>query len=502
MAAVGLEELRQRLGRISDLAKAGALLFWDERTKMPPGGAEARAEQVATLARLGHELLISDELAGLIERAGDELAGADPDSDEARLVKVARRETGKARRVPSDLRAEITRTSSLAERAWVNARRDSDFAAFRPHLERNVELARRYVECFAPHEHPYDPLLDDYEPGMTTAELEPVLASLRDGLQPLVERLADEEPPDDACLHGPFPVARQRELCAGVLAALPLAEDQRRLDDTVHPFAAAISPTDLRITTRYDEGYLGTALWSVLHEAGHAMYENGVAPELARSPLGHGLSLGFHESQSRLWENWVGRSRPFLGHLLPAIAAAFPDALGDVDAEALYRAANRVRPSLIRVEADEATYNLHIVVRFELEVAMFTGELEVRDLPEAWNSRMRDYLGVEVTDDASGVLQDVHWAGAAFGYFPTYALGNVIAGQLWELIAVDLPEIDEQLARGELAPLREWLRERLHRHGAKFEPAEMIERLTGGPLDTAPLLRQLDAKYAAVYALA
>jgi len=499
--AVAIEELRERLGTISDLAKAGALLFWDERTKMPPAGAGARADQVATLARLGHELLTADELATLIERAGDEL-DAGPDSDDARLVRVARRDAAKARRVPSELRAEITRNASLAEQAWVKARRESDFAAFRPHLERNVELARRYVECFAPHEHPYDPLLDDYEPGMTTAELEPVLATLRDGLRPLVERLADADPPDDSLLHGDFPVARQRELCADVLAALPLAEDERRLDETVHPFAAAISPTDLRITTRYDDGYLGTALWSVLHEAGHAMYENGVAPELARSPLGHGLSLGFHESQSRLWENWVGRSRPFLGHLLATVAGAFPDTFAGVDAEALYRAANRVRPSLIRVEADEVTYNLHIVVRFELEVALFTGELDVPDLPKAWSGRMGDYLGVEVPDDASGVLQDVHWAGGAFGYFPTYALGNVIAGQLWELVVAELPEIDEQLAHGELAPLREWLRDRLHRHGAKFEPAEMIERLTGGPLDTAPLLRHLDAKYSGVYALA
>jgi carboxypeptidase Taq len=497
-----LEELMERLGTISDLGKAGALLFWDERTKMPVGGAEARADQLGTLARIGHERLISDELAALIERAGDELADADPDSDEARLVRVARRDCRKARRVPADLRAEITRTASLAERAWIKARRESDFAGFRPHFERNVELARRYLECFAPYEHPYNPLLDDYEPGMTTAELAPVLASLRDGLKPLVESLADATPPDDACLHGDFPIAGQRELCATVLGGLPIPEDERRLDETVHPFAASISPTDLRITTRYDEGYLGTALWSVLHEAGHAMYENGVAPELARTCLGHGLSLGFHESQSRLWENWVGRSRPFLGHLLPTISEAFPDAFAAVDAEALYRAANRVQPSLIRVEADEVTYNLHIVLRFELEVAIFTGELDVPDLPEAWNARMRDYLGVEVPDDAAGVLQDVHWAGGSFGYFPTYALGNVIAAQLWELVEAEIPEIGDLLGRGELVPLREWLRERLHRHGAKFEPAEMIERLTAGPLDTAPLLRQLEAKYAGLYARA
>ena len=286
-----------------------------------------------------------------------------------------------------------------------------------------------------------------------------------------------------------------------VTAGLPIPPDERRLDETVHPFAVAIAPRDLRITTRFDEGYVGTALWSVMHEGGHALYENGIVAEHARSPLGHGLSLGFHESQSRLWENWVGRSRSYLEHLLPMIRETFPEAFVAIEGEALYRAANRVQPSLIRVEADEATYNLHIILRFELEVGLFTGELEPADLPEAWNSRMRDYLGVEVPDDANGVLQDVHWAGGAFGYFPTYALGNVIAGQLWELARADLPALDDQLAAGDLWPLREWLREHLHRHGAKFEPAEMIQRLTGGPLDAGPLLRHLEERYVEVYGL-
>jgi len=498
--AVG--QVRERFAAISDLGRARALLFWDERTKMPPGGAEARAEQVATVARIRHELLTSEELAELLRRAGEEVSGEPRDSDDAALVRVGLRESGKARRVPVELRAELTRSASVGERAWVGARENSDFAAFLPHLERNVGLAREYVECFAPYEHPYDPLLDDYEPGMRTAELRPVLERLRDGLGPLLARLADAQPPDDACLYGSFPLGAQQELAERIIDDLPIPAGERRLDETVHPFAVAIAPSDLRITTRFDVSYVGTALWSVLHEAGHAMYENGVAPELARSPLGHGLSLGFHESQSRLWENWVGRSRPYLGHLLPTVRDVFGDAFASVDAEQLYRAANRVRPSLIRVEADEATYNLHIILRFELEVALFTGELEPADLPEAWNARMRDDLGVDVPDDAAGVLQDVHWAGGAFGYFPTYALGNVIAGQLWELARAELPELDAQIAGGELEPLREWLRERLHRHGAKLEPAEMIERLTGGPLDPAPLLRQLEAKYADVYSLA
>jgi carboxypeptidase Taq len=494
-----LERVKEHFATIADVAHARALLFWDERTQMPAGGAEARSEVLATLARLSHEMVIADELAAAIEAAGEEVRELDPDSDDARLIRVARRETSKARRVPSELRAELARAGSVGEQAWVKAREASDFAAFLPHLERNVELAREYVECFAPYEHPYDPLLDDYEPEMRTAELEPVLAALRDGLEPLIARLAAADPPDNSCLYGDFPLAAQGELARQVLDGLPIPAGERRLDETVHPFATAIAPTDLRITTRYERDYVGTAVWAVIHEAGHAMYENGIPPELARGPLGQGLSLGFHESQSRLWENWVGRSRPYLTHLLPTLRSAFPDAFGPVGAEELYRAANRVEPSLIRVEADEATYNLHIVLRFELEVGLFSRELEPADLPAAWNRRMREYLGVEVPDDANGVLQDVHWAGGAFGYFPTYALGNVIAGQLWGLAEAEHPDLGDEIGRGELAPLREWLRERLHRHGAKFEPAEMIERLTGGPLDPAPLLRQLEAKYAEVY---
>ncbi len=503
--ATALDQLRERLGVISDLGRAQALLAWDERTQMPPAGAEPRAEQQATLARVGHELQISDELGGLLADAEGETLNASYDSDEASLVRVARREWEKARRVPTDLSAELTRASSLAEHAWVRAREESDFAAFLPHLERNVELKRRYAECFEGFEgfeHPFDPLLDDFEPGLTTPEMAAILAQLRDGVRPLVAAVAERrDAVDDSCLHGRFPLAAQETLAQEIVTGLPLQEGAWRLDPTVHPFATAISPADVRITTRFDEGFVGTALWSVIHEAGHAMYENGMPRELWRSPLASPSSLGFHESQSRLWENWVGRGRPYLGHLLPRLRDLFGERFDAVDADGLYRAANKIEPALIRVEADQVTYNLHVALRFELELAIFNGELELSDLPEAWNARTAEYLGLEVPDDASGVLQDVHWAAGLFGYFPTYSLGNVIAGQIWDAVTKDVPDLDERIGRGELEPLHDWLAEHLFRHGNKFMPAELIERVVGGPIDPAPYLRQLGELAAEVYGI-
>jgi carboxypeptidase Taq len=494
-----MEILHDRFAEITDLGRARALLDWDERTQMPPGGAEARSEQVATLTRVRHQLLVADELAAVIDRAAAEVDGEAPGSVGASLVRAARRKADKARRVPVELRTEMTRAASLGEHAWGAARAASDFGAFLPHLEHAVELKRRYVECFAPYDHPYDPLLDDYEPEMTVAEIQPVLFALRDGLVPLIERLRAGNAPDASCLHGEFPAAQQRELAEWVLADLPLPEAEWRLDGTVHPFATAIAPSDVRITTRFEENYLGAALWAVIHEAGHAMYENGIDPRLHRSPLCRGASMGFHESQSRLWENWVGRSRPYLQHLLPRLRELFPAQFGAVDVDGLYRAANRVEPSLIRVEADEVTYNLHIALRFELELEIITGSVELRDLPEVWAERMDRYLGIAVPDDANGVLQDVHWAAGLFGYFPTYSLGNVIAGQIWERVRAELPDLDEQLERGEPAPLRDWLAREVYRHGAAYLPGELIQRVAGGPLDVAPLLGQLEAKFTDIY---
>ena len=495
-----IQPLLDELGVLSDLEHASALLAWDERTQMPPGGAPARAEHLATLAQLHHERASSDALGELIDATGS-AADADYDSFEASLVRVARRDWEKARRVPTELRAETARVTSIAEHAWEDAREQSDFAAFLPHLERVIELRRRYVECFD-YDHPYDPLLDDFEPGMKTVELKPVLATLRDGARELLERIQGSGAQvDSSCLFGEFDVGAQAELAREVTEGLPLEPGSWRLDSTVHPFATVISTSDLRVTTRFDPAYVGTALWAVIHEVGHATYYNGVDRSFERTPLCRSSSLGFDESQSRLWENWVGRGRPYLAHIRPLLSRHF-DAFGDVDDEHLYRAANKVEPSLIRVEADEVTYNLHIVLRFELELALFEGDLEPAGLPEAWNERTRALLDLEVPNDADGVLQDVHWAAGSFGYFPTYSLGNIVAGQLWDAAVADLPELDSQLAAGELEPLCDFLRDRVHRHGGKYKPAELVERAVGGPLDSAPLLRQLAEKYGAIYGTA
>ena len=501
--ATKLARLRELLAEISDLGRARALLAWDERTKMPPAGAEARAEQLATLVRIRHDRLVSDELGRLLEEAAGETEARPYDSDEASLVRVARRAWEKARRVPAELRAEITRTASLAERAWIAAKESSDFASFLPHLERNVELKRRYAECFEDFEgfqRPYDALLDDYEPGMGTDEVAAVLRELREGVRPLMAAASEGRGAvDGSCLHGHFPLHLQESLAGEIVAELPLEEEAWRLDPTVHPFATAISPADIRITTRFDESYIGAALWAVIHEAGHGMYENGIPRRLWRSPLSSPASLAFHESQSRMWENWVGRGRPYLERLHPRLRDLFPEQLGSVDAEELYRAANVIEPSLIRMEADQLTYNLHIVLRFELELEMFEAGLDLAELPEVWNARTAEYLGIEVPDDARGVLQDVHWAGGAFGYFPTYSLGNVIAAQIWDAAREELPDLEAQIAAGELVPLRDWLRERLYRHGGKFMPKELIKRVVGGPIAVGPYLRQLEERVAELY---
>jgi carboxypeptidase Taq len=489
-----LEALRERLGAVSDLSRAASVLGWDERTMMPASGTEPRAQVMATLARVRHKMFSSEQVGELIEAARPEVSGLPHDSVEAALLRVVSRDYEKARRVPAELRAEMAHASSIAEAAWIEARRRSDFKLLLPHLHRNVELARRYADCyegFEGFEQPYDALLDEYEPGMSTAEIERVLGELRDGLIPIVEELGEREPADDSCLRGEFPTDGQMALIADLLGELPLPAGGWRLDPTEHPFAVGVALGDIRLTTRYDESYLGMALFSALHEAGHGIYESGVDQELQRTPLGKPRSLGLHESQSRLWENWVGRGRPYLKHVLPRLRRAFPERFKGVKLDQLVAAANRAEPSLIRVEADELTYNLHIMIRFELELEIFNGELELKDLQRAWNTRYRSYLGLKVPDAARGVLQDVHWAGGAFGYFPTYSLGNVIAGQLWEAARRDLPDLDESIAGGDLTGLGGWLREHVHRYGRRLSVAEILDRAGCGRLSVEPLLEHL-----------
>jgi carboxypeptidase Taq len=496
------EELRRRLGEVHDIGQASAVLHWDQETMMPPGGAAARAEQLATLQGLAHERFTSDEIGGLLEGLRPYEESLDPDSDEACLIRVTRRDWEKAHRVPTELAAEIARAASLGRQAWGSARAESDFAAFAPFLERNLELKLRYIECFPKADHPYDVLLDDYEPGATTAEVSRTFDRLKEGLVPLIAAIAERsDRVDDGPLQGDFPEDVQRRVLLDLLERLGYDRERWRLDPSLHPFSTSFATTDLRITTRYHRDLIGSALFSGMHEFGHGLYEASVDPALERSPLASGCSLGLHESQSRTWENLVGRSRPFWRYFYPTLREAFPATLGGVDEEAFYRAVNKVQPSLIRVEADEATYNLHVILRFELEQLLVEGRLDVAGLPEAWNARVKDYLGLDVPDDARGVLQDVHWSGGAFGYFPTYALGNVIAAQIWEAIRADMPDIHDRIEAGDFASLREWLRDHLHRHGRKFTPADTLTRVAGGPLDTEPLLVYLQSKFGELYGL-
>jgi carboxypeptidase Taq len=496
-----IQELRERLAEIADLSAAGGLLGWDQQTMMPERAAPQRAEQLGTVGKIVHERFTDAAIGRLLDaaEAGDGLGDGSVD---AALVRVTRRDWEKARKVPADLAAELARAGALGHAAWVEARERSDYAAFLPALRRNVELKLRYVECFDGFDDPYDVLLDDYEEGMTSAEVDALFAQLRAALVPLIAAVAERpDAVDDGCLHGSFPVAGQRQLVGGVLRRLGWAEDGWRLDEAAHPFATSFGPGDVRLTTRYDPGYVGTALYGAIHEFGHGLYESQVDDALARTPLGEGVSLGIHESQSRLWENVVGRGRPFAGWLHGRLAEAFPERFAGVDADGFYRAVNRVQPSLIRVEADEATYGLHIILRFELERAMIAGSVALDELPEAWNARMKEYLGVDVPDDARGVLQDVHWSGGDIGYFATYALGNLIAAQLWERAQADLPGLDDALAAGDGAPLRDWLREHVHRWGRRLPPRELVQRATGTPIRVQPFADYLNGKLRPIYGI-
>jgi carboxypeptidase Taq len=490
-APPSFETLRTKLGEIHDVVKAASLLDWDQQVLMPSRGGDGRAYQLGTLGKLAHERFVSDEISSLLEELRPYEESLEPDTNEASLIRVARRDYEKMVRVPPELAAEITRVGSRAFGVWVEARANSDYESFRPWLEQLVELNHRYVECYPPADELYDTLLDDYEQGMKAAQVRAIFDRLKEVLIPLVEAAASAatEP-----VKGHFPAAIQRQLSLEIVKRFGFDETGWRLDEAPHPFAQSLGTQDIRITTREPEDSLD-GLFATMHECGHGLYENGVDPSLERTLLARGASLGLHESQSRLWENLVGRSRPFWSWFYPRVQETFPDLLGSVDEETWFRSINDVRPGLIRIEADEASYNLHIVLRFELEQRIMDG-LDLRELPELWNETMHGYLGVDVPNDAVGVLQDVHWSRGGFGYFPTYSLGNVISVQIWERLRDDLDDVEGQIARGEFSEIREWLRDHLHRHGRKFTPAETLERAVGGPIDPEPYLEYLQGKLA------
>jgi len=489
-----LDELRVRLAEGADLRHAAGVLGWDQRVTMPSRGTEARAEQLATLGRIAHERFVDDEVGRLLDACEPLVEKLPYDSDDRSLVRVTRRDWEKARRVPTKLRTEMTREAARGHHAWVEARRTSDFASFLPYLRRNLELRRQYVDCFEWSDSPYTPLLDDFEPGMQTTEVREVFAVLRPALTEIV---ASAPEVDASFLTGNFPPEKQRELGERMLATLGFEEETWRLDRTAHPFCTSFSNRDVRLTTRYQPDDL-ESIWSSLHEAGHGLYAHGNADSLTRSSLSGAPSLGVNESQSRTWENLVGRSRPFWEHWYKPLQETFPS-LDSVELDDFVRAINRAEPGLIRVDADETTYSLHIILRFELEQELLEGAVALEDLPDVWNARMKEFLGVDVPDDARGVLQDVHWSGGALGYFPTYALGNVISLQFWRVVREALPDLDAQLAAGDPLPLSDWLRDNLYALGRKLTPKETIERLAGSPtIDPEPYLAYLREKSAAL----
>ena len=492
-------ELRTRLAEIHDLRRAQEILFWDQTVMMPSGGGPVRGQQVTTLDRIAHETFVADEIGTLLDALSPYEEQLAYDSDEASLIRTARRDWLKARRVPAALAAQIVGAGAIAHDVWAKARAENDYALFLPHLERAVELKRRYVECFDGYDEPYDVLLDDYEPGMKTAEVRAVFDELKAELIPLIAEIGSVDG-DDAFMQGPWPPDAQHAYSLKIIERFGYDPSFARLDTTVHPFAASSGTQDIRLTTRYKEDDI-TSIFTAMHECGHGLYEHGVSPSLERTPLCQGVSSALHESQSRLWENIVGRSRPFWNHFYPSFQATFPEAVGGVDQERFFRAINRVKPSYIRVDADEATYNLHIILRFELEQEIMAGTIDLKELPDVWNARFEEYLGIPVPSDTLGVLQDVHWSDGSFGYFPTYSLGNIVSVQIWEKVLSEIPDLPEQFEQGEFGQLHEWLRTRLYSLGRKFTPQETLERVVGTPtIDAAPYVRYLKDKLGALTA--
>ncbi len=496
-----LEQLKEKLGEVADIGRAASVLGWDQQVNMPPGGSEARGRQLATLSKIAQEKFITEEVGKLIDDLKQELNGADPASNEAALIRVAARNYDKAKRVPPEFIAEQAIVSSRAFEAWVEAKGKSDFSIFRPHLEKVVELVHKYISFFPPAEHPYDTLLDDYEPGMKTADVKLIFDGLRPKQVELIKAITSRRQVKDDFLYKKYNEKKLIDFGVDIITKFGYDWSRGRQDKAPHPFESTFSVNDVRITTRYEDDNPIATLFSTMHESGHAMYEQGINPDYERTPLAGGTSLAVHESQSRMWENLVGRSLPFWEYFYPAFKKTFPKHLEGVSLKSFYKAINKVKPSLIRVNADEATYNLHIMLRLELEIAMVEGKITIKDLPEIWNTKMQDYLGITPPNDEKGVLQDIHWSLGSIGYFSTYALGNLISAQLWEKINADIGDLDDQIRKGDFSHLLDWLRKNIHQYGQKYEPQTLVENVTGSKITYEPYIRYLTKKYGEIYGL-
>jgi carboxypeptidase Taq len=497
-----LVELKQRLREISDLNAAGSVLNWDQATYMPQAGAGARGRQLAMLGSLAHERAVAPALGRLLDSLVGYGASLPYDSDDSSLIRVAHREYQKKIKVPPDHIARAIAQGSASYDAWTRARPANDFATMVPYLERTLDLSREYSSYFAPYKHVADPHIDDADEGMTTASTHKLFEELKTHLVPIVRAICEQPAADDSSLRQTFAKAAQLDFARHVAERLGYDLRRGRLDLTLHPFITRFSADDVRITTRVSETDFGDALFSTLHEAGHAMYEQGISAALDGTPLGRGASAGIHESQSRLWENVVGRSRGFWQHFYPSLQRIFAEQLSSVPLTAFHHAINKVARSLIRTDADEVTYNLHIMLRFNLELRLLEGELRVQDLPEAWRAAMQADLGIAPSDDRDGCLQDVHWySGSIGGRFQSYAIGNILSAQFYAAALKGHPDIPQEIASGEFGTLHTWLHNNLYRHGSKFVPNDLVKRATGKAMTIRPYLGYLREKYGTLYRL-
>ncbi len=495
-----LQELKTLILEANDLASAAAVLNWDHETYMPSGGGAARARQLSTLQRLSHEKFTSAAVGKLLDDLQAYGESLPYDSDDASLIRVARREYERQVKIPGKLVGELGSHTAQTYQVWTEARPANDFARLEPYLEKTLDLSRQVADCFPGYDHIADPLIDFADYGMKAESVRQVFADLRDQLVPLVSAITAQQPADNAALLQHFPEDKQWAFGLDVIKAYGYDFNRGRQDKAPHPFTTSFGIGDVRITTRVNERDLGDALFSTLHEAGHAMYEQGIDMALDGTPLAGGTSAGVHESQSRLWENVVGRSRGFWSHFYPQLQATFPEQLKSVSLDAFYRAINRVEPSLIRVDADEVTYNLHVMIRFDLELALLEGTLSVHDLPEAWHARYQADMGVHAPNDRDGVLQDVHWYGGVIGgAFQGYTLGNILSGVFYQMALQAHPTIPDEIARGKFDTLHTWLKNNIYQYGSKFTAPELIERVTGSPLRIEPYIAYLRKKYGDLY---
>ncbi len=495
------KECRHRFKDIVVISAAAGLAAWDQETMMPSKAVGTRSEQLAALAHVVHEKLVDPKLGRMLRTLFKDKASLS--SDERVCVREWLRDYERGVKLPVELVRELARITALAQNAWIEARKKSDFKLFAPWLKKVVALKRKEAKFLGYKHVPYDALLDNYEPLMTVKELDPIMERLSKGLVPIAQAVMSSRFKPDASFltRRQYDEAKQELICRQVSEAIGVDTNASRLDRSVHPFCCGLAPTDVRITTRYDERWLPQALYGVMHESGHALYEQGMQEKLYGTPLSEAVSVGMHESQSRLWENLIGRGKPFVGYILPHLRKHFSAQLSGITEEKFYRAINRVRATPIRVEADEVTYNLHIVLRYEIEKKLMNGDISVNDLPALWNDGMKEMLGLTPKNDAEGVLQDTHWAQGMMGYFPTYSLGNLYAAQLWHALRKEVRGVDAKIAKGDFSPILLWLRKNVHRHGRRYPPAQLIKRATGKMPDSKYFLNYLKEKYGEIYGI-